>query len=78
MIEEVDPLYTPLRVHKNADELWYVLEGEHIVQVGDDEFHVGPGDRVRAPRRSPCAAQGGAANGAIPRVRFSGGIRGFP
>lgn len=55
IIEEDAPLDTPLHVHKNEDELWYVLEGEHIIQVGDDEFHVGPGEIVFGPRRVPHA-----------------------
>ena len=42
IVEEIDPLDTPLHVHKNEDEFWYVLEGEHVVQVGDNEFHVVP------------------------------------
>jgi mannose-6-phosphate isomerase-like protein (cupin superfamily) len=55
VIEEVDPVDTPPHVHKNEDELWYVLEGEHIIQVGDDEFHVGPGETVFGPRGVPHA-----------------------
>lgn len=53
IIEELDPLDTPLHVHRNEDELWYVLEGEHIVQIGDDEFSAGPGEMVFAPRGVP-------------------------
>jgi hypothetical protein len=30
--------------------LWYVLEGEHIIQVGDDEFQIGPGELAFGPR----------------------------
>jgi mannose-6-phosphate isomerase-like protein (cupin superfamily) len=55
VIEEADPLDTPLHVHRNEDELWYVLEGEHVVQVGDEEFHVGPGEMVFGPRGVPHA-----------------------
>ena len=55
VIEEIDPLDTPLHVHKNEDELWYVLEGQHIIQIGDDEFHAGPGDMVFGPRGVPHA-----------------------
>jgi mannose-6-phosphate isomerase-like protein (cupin superfamily) len=55
VIEEVDPIDTPLHIHQNEDELWYVLEGEHVVQVGDEEFPVGPGDVVFAPRGVPHA-----------------------
>ena len=53
IIEEIDPLDTPLHVHKNEDELWYVLEGQHIIQVGDDEFHVDPGEIAFGPRGVP-------------------------
>jgi mannose-6-phosphate isomerase-like protein (cupin superfamily) len=55
IIEEVAPLDTPLHAHKNEDELFYVLEGEHVFQCGDEEFHVGPGGMVFAPRGVPHA-----------------------
>ncbi|HYZ46470.1 MAG TPA: cupin domain-containing protein, partial [Actinomycetota bacterium] len=42
-------------VHANEDELWYILEGEHVVTVGDEEFAVGPGDMVFGPRGVPHA-----------------------
>ena len=48
-------LDTPLHVHEREDELFYVLEGEHVIQVGDDEFPVGPGGVVFAPRGVPHA-----------------------
>ena len=53
VIEEIAPLDTPLHVHKNEDELWYVLEGEHVIQIGDDEFHAG--DMAFGPRGIPHA-----------------------
>jgi mannose-6-phosphate isomerase-like protein (cupin superfamily) len=55
IIEEVDPLDTPLHVHSNEEELWYVLEGEHIIQVGKEEFRVGPGEVAFGPRGVPHA-----------------------
>lgn len=55
IIEEVDPVDTPLHIHQNEDELWYILEGQHVVRVGDEEFSVGPGDIVFAPRGVPHA-----------------------
>ena len=55
IIEEVRPLDTPLHVHANEDELFYVLEGEHVFRCGDTEFHVGPGGMVFAPRGVPHA-----------------------
>ena len=56
LIEEVPPLMdTPLHVHRDEDELFYVLEGEHAFRVGDDEYTVGPGGLVFAPRGVPHA-----------------------
>ena len=55
IIEEIDPLDTPLHVHRGEDELFYVLEGEHVVLVGDREHRVGPGGAVFGPRGVPHA-----------------------
>jgi mannose-6-phosphate isomerase-like protein (cupin superfamily) len=55
LFEENEPVDTPLHVHENEDELFYVLEGEHVFQVGDQEFHAGPGGLVFAPRGVPHA-----------------------
>jgi quercetin dioxygenase-like cupin family protein len=54
LFEEVPPLAdTPLHVHRDEDELFYVLEGEHVFRVGDDEHMLGPGGFVFAPRGVP-------------------------
>jgi mannose-6-phosphate isomerase-like protein (cupin superfamily) len=50
IFEENEPVDTRLHVHENEDELFYVLEGEHVFQVGDQEFQAGPGGVVFAPR----------------------------
>ena len=55
VIEEIDPLDTPLHVHEREDELFIVLEGEHVYTVGDQEFEAGPGDVVFGPRGVPHA-----------------------
>jgi mannose-6-phosphate isomerase-like protein (cupin superfamily) len=55
ILEERDPVDTPLHVHTNEDELFYVLEGEHLFRVGDEEHRAGPGDVVFAPRGVPHA-----------------------
>ena len=56
LVEEVPPLAdTPLHVHARDDELFYVLDGEHVFQVGDEEYRVGPGGVVFAPRGIPHA-----------------------
>ena len=54
LFEEVPPMVdTPLHVHERDNELFYVLEGEHVLRVGDDEFHLGPGGMAFAPRGIP-------------------------
>ncbi|MGH2955363.1 MAG: cupin domain-containing protein [Solirubrobacterales bacterium] len=55
IIEEIDPLDTPLHVHEREDELFFVIEGEHVFQVGEEEFRVEPGGLVFAPRGVPHA-----------------------
>jgi mannose-6-phosphate isomerase-like protein (cupin superfamily) len=56
LFEEVPPLAdTPRHVHEKEDELFYVLEGEHVFQVGEEEHPVGPGGLVFAPRGIPHA-----------------------
>ena len=53
IFEENEPVDTPLHVHENEDELFYVLEGEHIFRIGDEELRVGPGGLAFAPRGIP-------------------------
>jgi mannose-6-phosphate isomerase-like protein (cupin superfamily) len=54
VIEEVPPMVdTPLHVHSREDELFYIVEGEHIVQRGDRKFRLGPGDAIFCPRGVP-------------------------
>ncbi|MGH2774737.1 MAG: cupin domain-containing protein [Actinomycetota bacterium] len=55
LIEEVEPLDTPLHVHRNEDEIWYILEGDHVIRIGDEEFTAGPGAVVFGPRGVPHA-----------------------
>jgi mannose-6-phosphate isomerase-like protein (cupin superfamily) len=53
VFEENQPVDTPLHVHEREDELFYVLEGHHVFQVGEREHRAGPGDLVFAPRGVP-------------------------
>ena len=54
--EELPPLLdTPLHLHEREDELFHILEGEHIFQCGEDEFELGPGGFAFLPRRVPHA-----------------------
>jgi len=46
---------TPLHVHHNEDETFYVLEGEVTFLVGDERIDVAAGDFLFAPRDIPHA-----------------------
>ena len=39
----------PLHVHQGEDEWFYVMEGDYVVQVGDEKFMLTPGDSLLAP-----------------------------
>jgi mannose-6-phosphate isomerase-like protein (cupin superfamily) len=56
VVEEVPPMVdTPLHVHSREDELFYILEGEHIITLGEREHRLGPGEAIFAPRGIPHA-----------------------
>ena len=56
----------PLHVHHGEDELFYVLEGEYLVQVGDQKFALKTGDCVLGPRGVPHAwAYAGSTTGRL-------------
>jgi mannose-6-phosphate isomerase-like protein (cupin superfamily) len=37
--------------HREAQEIWYVLEGEGQMQVGDEICDIAPGDLVYGPKQ---------------------------
>ena len=53
--ESFDPrgTATPLHVHHNEDEAFYVVEGEVTVLIGDERIDLGAGDYLFAPRDVP-------------------------
>jgi mannose-6-phosphate isomerase-like protein (cupin superfamily) len=56
LLEEVTPLLdTPTHVHSREDEMYYVVEGDHVFVCGEQEFHLGPGGLVFLPRGIPHA-----------------------
>jgi mannose-6-phosphate isomerase-like protein (cupin superfamily) len=55
IVEEIYPLDTPRHVHECEDELFFVLEGEHVFEIGDEEFRIGPGGTAFGPRGVPHA-----------------------
>ena len=38
-------------LHHGQDEWFYVLEGEHVIEVGEERYEGEPGDSVLAPRK---------------------------
>jgi mannose-6-phosphate isomerase-like protein (cupin superfamily) len=79
LFEEVPPMVdTPLHVHEREDELFYVLEGEHVFQVGEKEFHLGPGGLAFGPRGVPHAQRRVVAGqGRLLVLTAPGGFDGF-
>ena len=55
IIEMTEPPGTeaPLHVHHREDEAFFILEGSATIQVGEEEFEVGPGDYAFGPRDIP-------------------------
>jgi len=45
----------PLHLHFSQDEVFYVIEGEFLIQVGEEKYHAKAGDTVFAPRQVPHA-----------------------
>ncbi len=52
---------TPLHVHRNDDEGFYVIEGELTIWAGDDVTVLNAGDFVLAPRGVPHTIKNTAA-----------------
>jgi mannose-6-phosphate isomerase-like protein (cupin superfamily) len=46
---------SPLHVYRNADELYYVIDGEVTIFVGDERIEAQAGDVVLAPKGVPNA-----------------------
>ncbi len=79
LFEELPPLAdTPLHVHEREDELFYVLEGEHVFQIGDEDFPASPGGVVFAPRGIPHAQRRVVPNeGRLLVLTAPAGLEGF-
>jgi quercetin dioxygenase-like cupin family protein len=43
----------PRHLHHEQEEWFYVIDGEYIVEIGDERYRLGPGDSVLAPRGVP-------------------------
>ena len=38
-------------LHDDQDEWFYIVEGEHIIEVGEERYELGPGDSLLGPRK---------------------------
>lgn len=45
----------PLHIHPDVDEIFYILEGDLVFQLGDEQFHLTAGDTIFVPRNVPHA-----------------------
>ncbi|MBD1395083.1 cupin domain-containing protein [Mucilaginibacter glaciei] len=43
----------PLHVHPNQDEMFFILEGKFLFQVGEDQYYLTKGDSIFLPRNVP-------------------------
>jgi uncharacterized cupin superfamily protein len=42
-----------LHIHHDQDEWWYIIEGQHLFQIGDRKIVAKPGDALYGPRGVP-------------------------
>lgn len=40
-------------LHYEQDEWFYIVEGEFIMEIGQDQFRLAPGDSILGPRKVP-------------------------
>jgi quercetin dioxygenase-like cupin family protein len=53
-------------LHYNQDEWFYVVEGDYLLEIGDERFRLGAGDSAFSPRGVPHAwAHAGEGTGRI-------------
>jgi mannose-6-phosphate isomerase-like protein (cupin superfamily) len=43
----------PRHLHYEQDEWFYALEGEFLIEIGNERFKLMPGDSILAPRKIP-------------------------
>jgi mannose-6-phosphate isomerase-like protein (cupin superfamily) len=68
----------PRHVHHREDEWYYVLSGNFIFEVGDEQHHLPTGGSVWLPRNIPhCWANEGKADGKVILVCQPGGFERF-
>lgn len=61
----------PVHAHSGQDKLYYVVEGEGIVDVGGAESQVGPTDLILAPAGIPHGIRNSGAGRLVVMVVFA-------
>jgi mannose-6-phosphate isomerase-like protein (cupin superfamily) len=63
LVEEIQPpgAWTPLHVHRRADQARYVIEGEATFYLPGESFTIGPGGSGYAPMNVPHTEQATSA-----------------
>lgn len=69
----------PRHLHRDQDELFYVVEGEYLLEVGRERRRLGPGDCAFGPRNVPhaWAFVGGRAGRIVFTVTPAGRLEDF-
>jgi len=45
----------PRHLHHDQEEWFYAIAGEYLLEIGNEQFDLGPGDALLAPRKVPHA-----------------------
>lgn len=69
----------PRHLHHEQEEWFYVVEGEYVVEIGDERYRLEPGDSLFAPRKVPhvWAHAGGGTGRLIIAFRPAGEMEAF-
>ncbi|MDI9879616.1 cupin domain-containing protein [Flectobacillus longus] len=55
----------PLHIHPNQDEIFFIVEGEYLFQVGKEQHRLKAGDTIFLPRNIPHAFAQTSSNGKL-------------
>ena len=53
LVREPQGAAPPVHIHRDADETWYVVDGQLTIWVGDERFEASAGDFVIGPKGIP-------------------------
>src|SRR4051812_27193089 len=67
----------PMHVHHDCAEAFYVLEGEYVMFLGDEQIVCGPGSFVFVPRGAPHAFTTGSVASRKLNFYFPAGMVGY-